>query len=614
MDERGPSQQRQVSRRALGRLSWPTACMVFSLFAVAQFAPSMARRVARCDGAPTLDVTLDVRVTFQGKPVAMAQVVALDREDRLRAVTDRDGKARIRLARDGKLNCIVAFDAKFGLGGRWFGVTGEVPAPPRTVLELPLAAAKPHTIRVIDDKGKPVRLASINLLSVMTEQEWLQPGLLEASHLHTNSRGEAPVGWMPADVKGVGLEVSDDRWKLDRCQTQGGVTVAQVRPLHPVDGRLSLPEGNSPAGMWITGTGMGGAAIGHRPSARVRKDGTFTLYVAADHAYSLCLVDKRWATDSWTGVILSKEGAAPKELNFVAYPAVTLSVLVTRGPKHDPVEGAWVMLRSGDQFQWHDVQGQVQLEGGGPQVVVYTDKRGRAEFAVGKGMHEICLATDDWRHHQTVEVDSAEPVSLGIHHPRTGKHSLSGRLLRDGRPYHSGPETVVRGSDPNHTEVTAQPVVSPEGTFSLSLDAGEIYVFAVDSKNHLSAARLVGAAEASVVLDLKAMGRIRGTVVDSNGNPLAGHILDLVFAGPDFWMFESVHQATTSDNQGNFKFDAVPTGVPLRVYAGVQLNPRAQPFSKQSGGVRTYSSRELTLNPGEVRDLKFVKKIKPSDN
>ncbi len=272
------------------------------------------------------------------------------------------------------------------------------------------------------------------------------------------------------------------------------------------------------------------------------------------------------------------------------------------------------MLRSGNQFEWHDVHDQVQLAGGGPEAVVYTGKQGRAEFAVGKGTHEVYVATDDWRRRQTVEVDSAKPVSVEIHNPRSGKRTLSGQLLRDGRPYHAGPEIVVRGSDPDNTDVTEQPVVSSEGRFSLSLDARTIYVFAIDPKDQLSAAHLVGAAETTVELDLKPMGGLRGKVTDSTGKPLARQILDLVFTGPDYWMYDRAHQTTLTDNQGNFKFDAVPTGVPLRVDAGVTRNPRADPFSKQSGGVRNYSSRELTLNPGEVRDLKFVNKSQPDNH
>ncbi len=152
------------------------------------------------------------------------------------------------------------------------------------------------------------------------------------------------MAWIPRGAKGVGVEITDDRWKLDRVQTERGITNVKVRRLHPVDGQLSIPDGSRPDGAWITGTGVGSAVMGHRPLARVRKDGTFTLYVAADHAYSLSAVGNKWASDGWTGVILAKDDATPKKLNFVAYPAVPLSILVTRGPKHESLEGAWVMV------------------------------------------------------------------------------------------------------------------------------------------------------------------------------------------------------------------------------------------------------------------------------
>ncbi len=147
------------------------------------------------DSSSSTDKTLDVRVSFEGKPVP-AQVVAIDVDNLIRAVTDRDGKAQLRLAADGKINRIVALDPKLGIGGRSFGPR-TIPIPSGKVLELPLAPARPYTIRLVDDNGKPVRLASISVASVVSEQGWLQTGVLDAAHLHTDSHGEALVPWVP---------------------------------------------------------------------------------------------------------------------------------------------------------------------------------------------------------------------------------------------------------------------------------------------------------------------------------------------------------------------------------------------------------------------------------
>jgi hypothetical protein len=183
MNRNSPTAANALGCSRLTRLSGIIACAAL-LFLVGQ-----ATRPAQAKDEPSapFTATLDVRVTFDNKPVAGAQVVAIDVDNRVRAVTDRDGKAQIRLAPDGKLNCIVALDSKLGLGGRWFGFTRKVPTTPGMLLELSLAPAEPHTIRVVDDEGNPVRLASIAVAGIATEGDWLKTDVLEAANLHTDS-------------------------------------------------------------------------------------------------------------------------------------------------------------------------------------------------------------------------------------------------------------------------------------------------------------------------------------------------------------------------------------------------------------------------------------------
>ncbi|HET6327482.1 MAG TPA: hypothetical protein VFG04_22560 [Planctomycetaceae bacterium] len=561
--------------------------------------------------------TLTVRVTFENRPAAGAQVIATDFSDHtyhIAALTDRDGKAQLQLAPDGKISGIVVLDPKRGVGGHWFGAR-SVPAQPGMVLDLPLAPAQPHTIRLVDGNGQAVRLAAIGVASVATEKRgWLPTDAFEVTHLHTDSRGEALVGWVPRDAKSVGVEILDDRWKLDtvdRSQTASGLTTVKVRRLHPIDGRLSMPDGTSPEGLLITGTGIGSSAsTGHNPSAHVRRDGTFTLYVAADHAYSLCLVDDKWASDSWTGVLLTKEDAAPKSLDFVAYPAIPLSVRVTRGPKHEPVEGAWVNVQSGDQFFWLDARGERQMGDGGPQRGLYTDKTGRAQFGVGKGKQEVFLATGNWREPRTIKVTSDDPTTVEFYRPWVDKRTISGQLVYEHRPHKAGPATIVRGWNPVWPQITSEAIVAPDGRFTLSIDAPDVYLFAVDPKNLLSAARSVAAAAATAELDLTPLGSLSGVIVNTNGKRLASQGVQLVFAGLDFQMWQIVVQSTTSDERGYFRFDSVPAGVPVRIYAGTPASVRGEAFSKQSDKFQIYSSRDVTLDPGEVREnIRLVKKV-----
>jgi hypothetical protein len=538
------------------------------------------------------DRTLDVRVTFEGKPVEGAQVVAIEVENQIRAVTDRDGKCQVRLDADRKLASIIALDARLGFGGRSF-FSRTVPTRPGTVVEIALAPAKPHTIRVIDHQGNAVRLASIAVSGIPIGNDWFPSAALEAAHLHTDSRGEARVAWIPRDVKVVGVESTDDRWRLDYVRTEATITMVRASRLYPVDGRLSMPEGASPEGVWIMGTGMG-----HRPMARVRKNGTFTLYVEEGHAYSLAVVDRKWASDVWSGVLLTSENAPPKELKLVAYPAVPLAVLVTRGPKHEPVAGALIIVRSenrrGDE---------------GPLRTLSTDQHGQAQFAVGRGEYGVSMATDNWREGKSITVSSDEPVSVDFYREWADKRTIWGWLIAERRPHRSGPATVVLAWSPAIRQIIAEVAVSPEGAFSFRSDTSGFFLFAIDPKNLLSGARAVAATDTNANVELTPMGSVRGVIVDAAGKGLAGQGIEAVFAGPDLGAWPIVLQSAMSDEQGHFQLDSLPAGILLRIGAGTPADARGAALANRPDNFRVHTSRVMALEPGEVREnVKLVRR------
>jgi hypothetical protein len=550
--------------------------------------------------APSTQI-LDVRVTSGGKPVPGAQVVAIQVENHVRGVTDREGKCQLPLAACEKLMGVVALDARLGLGGSWFRFR-TVASRPGTTLEIPLAPAEPHTISVIDHRGNPVRLASIAVSGVATGPDWLQTGVLEAAHLHTDSRGEARVAWIPRDAQAVGVEITDDRWKLDDAQSRRANTLVRVTPLHPVDGRLSMPEGASPEGVSIMGTGSGGVGREHRPSAHVRKNGTFTLYLAAEHSYSLAVVDKKWASDVWTGVILASDNAVPRELNLVAYPAVPVAVRVTRGSQHEPVNGASIIVRNFDRRHGSD----------GPLRTLYTDRHGRAEFAVGKGKYEVYMASDNWRERRSITVQSDEPVSVDFYSEWADKRTIWGWLIAENRPHKPGPATIVRAWNPATRQLIAHAIVGSEGGFSFTSDTSNFYLFAADPKKLVSGARAVADGDANANVELAPMGSVRGVIVDAAGKGLDGQGIEAVFAGPDFRAWPMVLQSAASDEQGRFQLDLLPSGIPLRICVGTPASARGTPLTNRADNFHVHSSTELTLEPGEVREnVRLVKRPQP---
>ena len=545
-----------------------------------------------------------VSVTFQNQPVAGAHVVAVDGANyRVPGLTDREGRARLRLPAGDKLNRIVAWHPAFGAGGQSFGYSGAS-VPASNPLQVTILPAKPHTIRVVDSDGRPVPNLEIAVNCRTTD--WIMTRDIEAAHLQTDARGEALVPWLPRDAKFVSTDLVDPRFKLEGEVTENGQTVVNVRRKRPVTGRLVMPSGADAAGILVTGTGFGsdssrGMFRVDVPTARTRRDGSFTLLATPDHGYAVGVADSEWACDIWTGVILAGDAASPAPLSLTVYPATTLAVHVTRGPQHAPVAGAWLYLRQDRSFSWKDARGQHHSAQGGVESGLETDENGTALFPVGKGTHSVYLLSGSWREERSVDVSSTKPLSVDFDRSWSDKRTISGQLTVKHKPHKRGPATVVRAWSTKDPSLSGEGVVLPDGRFTVAVDAEDAQVFAFDSGERLCGAHHSGPADSKIDLELAPLGAYSGVVVDANGKPLGGHGVDLVFKGPGF-MDLVVLQSTTCDDHGRFKFDSVPVQMPLSIYAGEPASARGRPFETRPREFRIDSTLEFYLDPGEVRE------------
>ena len=182
------------------------------------------------------------------------------------------------------------------------------------------------------------------------------------------------------------------------------------------------------------------------------RTGRLRSYVAADHAYSLTVVDRKWASDIWYGVILQSD-SIPRRNPICSPTRLCRSRWWSRGPKHEPVKGALVIVRSFDRQHGSD----------GPLRTLSTDQRGRAEFAVARGQYQVYMAMDYWREHQAISVSSDEPVSVEFYRGWGDKRTFWGWLIADHRPHKPGPATVVRAWNPAKRQMAAEAAVTPRG-------------------------------------------------------------------------------------------------------------------------------------------------------
>jgi hypothetical protein len=549
---------------------------------------------------------LVVRVTSDGKPVAGAEVVANASDDLPAALTGGDGLARVPLPAGGKINWLVALHPTLGVGGHQFGFATKLPTSGGH-FELALVPPKPHTVRVVDVEGRPVPDLTCVVESVNWAKNWFPMRRLEMARFKTGADGNGVLGWIPSDLRSVIVRPLDERWKMDDCKTGQGLTTVKVRRLEAVQGRLRMPERVSAEGLTISADGMGGESNWpHNTKGRVRGDGSFTIYLAAGDAYAVQLTDPKWASDAWTGIL--PRDTAPPAIDLVAYPATPLSVRVTRGPRHEAVGNAWILMRSRHTLFWKGSQGRSLVVQPGIQNGLYTDGLGRARFSVGKGDYSLFMATGKWRDERSITVGSHQPVQVAFDRAWTDKRTITGRLLFNHKPHQASAAAIVRAWRTAKNEVAtrlesvATGTIQPDGRFTVELDADSVCLYAVDPQARLAAFGKISGETSAIDLQLVPMGSYSGVVVDESGKPLADHAVQLIYDGADLPTHDIVFQSTTCDERGRFKLDAVPARAPLEIYTGTPANARETAFSMRAKRFQSDGELDFYLDPGEARE------------
>ena len=229
------------------------------------------------------------------------------------------------------------------------------------------------------------------------------PGYSKRPTCRTNDNGTAIVPWAPrGKLQYVDVDLPGSDWKVDETdlkQIKNGLTTVHARREHTVPGRLIMPEGADARGILVTGFGFGPPTMEHgaMPFARARRDGTFHLRVPSNHGFVLGIVDSRWASERWTGVILRTDSAEPAKIDMKVYPATPFTVRVNRGSRREPVADAAVEIKSMAEVDWTDDAGRKRSGSGGVGAWLTTDADGLAHAAVGRGKQRLTMNSGDWR-------------------------------------------------------------------------------------------------------------------------------------------------------------------------------------------------------------------------
>ena len=248
-------------------------------------------------------------VKSQGKPVSGVRLVAIGNAFRAEGTTGLDGRASLWIPPGRDWHVMAAWDPKLG------GAVNQSyrASRPASVVELALASPRPHTIRLVDQGGNPMRDLRFSLGCAGANQ-------FDDSTVRTNANGEVTVPWVPANPSYVEPVPRDFDWKIDDLQEPSGerhnVSTIRVRRRRLVRGRLVMPPGVNATGILVMGVGNGTGSTGDAFFTRARRDGTFIFPAASNHGYSIGIFDDEWACDLWTGLILASDEADPADVSL----------------------------------------------------------------------------------------------------------------------------------------------------------------------------------------------------------------------------------------------------------------------------------------------------------
>jgi beta-lactamase regulating signal transducer with metallopeptidase domain len=496
-----------------------------------------------------------VLLTANGEPVAGARVVVIGRytvEER----SGPDGQATVWLPAGEKINRILAWDPQLGTAARSFGRSLESAppfesAPPTGPVELNLGTQLARMFRVVDPTGKPIPGFR---LSFDWPEWWGNTWVWKSTTwFETDAHGDLIVPFTAERPR------PDRSWMITSEQevpSKGNrVTKLHVAPLRPSTGRLIMPSQETAEGILVSTSGFGRGTPGGTPRVRARRDGTFTFWVHSGDCHLFNVNDAKWASDGWSGTVLTSDDAQPAAIALNVVHGIPLTVKVTKGPKSEPCPNIDIYGERHQAVLWVDPKSARHTWDGRIPFELVTDAKGVAQLAVppqSTKLHwcELDCRIGAWPAWQSTDSKSKGPVTVTFHRPWLENRTLFGQMRYAGVVRPATPTTSVRAWTDDGTPLPVE--LYPEGWFAIAGNPEHAFIYIKDSQKGLNGGRAG---------ELQPTGVYSGTVVDEGGKPVARCRVKLVDdpQGTGSSPRGIVLDEVDCDDQGRFQFATAPT-------------------------------------------------------
>lgn len=528
---------------------------------------------------PARTVEINV-IDAEQRPIegALAAAMTYWYDTMSQATSDRTGHALLRVPADAGLQYVWAMKPDVGLDYFAFRRFDEpasnvykLPPDYKQPLALVLDGTRTVTVRVVDEKGRPMKGVKVTPWYVETPQkgDHLNIGGVDEFYVATDADGRAAFPYIPADVVNqiIFWARPDDYYTPERPvfdpQGESSEITARLVSLVPVRGRVTLFGGRPAANVEVCVNGDGYEIDRFRQSTRTAADGSFEIRVYPDqhHVFSADL--DRLSALPVTRVV--RQGQSPDDVQLVLQPAARIYGKLTAGDDHQPVPEQHLTLYQSYAEQYHTLPPEERLpnpqasnKAVGPLLGrnAQTDADGGFEFFVPPGHYYIVGP-------QTLEVpkfDVSDQTEreINLHAERIERVVLVGSVVLDSDPTKAVSEAHVFGV-PGYVRA----VTDADGAFEVERPPLEMLFHAQSKDAALAGIRRVGAGDRSCEILVAETTRARGRVVHAaTGQPLAEQqiIFGLRFDEPGGAFSYHFGGTATTGTRGEFLLEGLVPG------------------------------------------------------